>query len=134
MDKPNLRNFFRPIIIFFILINAVCLSCANWLDKKGIDHEVLIIANLILFCLTLVACFIHIRALNNNNPYAFVRSVTAASFLKLIVIAASIAIYFVVEKSYSIYAVATAMLLYIVYTIFEVKGAMRINRDKNAKN
>jgi len=134
MNKTDLRNFFRPIIIFFILVNAVCLSAGNWFDKKGIDHIVLMYGNLILFILTLVACLIHIRAHKNNNPYAFVRAVTLASFLKLIVIAISVVIYFTAAKTRSIYAIAIAMAVYIVYTIFEVRGAMRLNRERNAKN
>ena len=134
MNKTDLRNFFRPIIILFILITAVCLSFGNWLDGKGIDHIVLMYGNLILFLLTLIACIIHIRALKNNNPYAFVRAVTLASFLKLIVIAISVVIYFAAVKTRSIYAIALAMVFYIVYTIFEVKGAMRLNRERNAKN
>ena len=134
MNKTELSRFFRPVIIFFILINALCLSCANWLDNKNIDHIVLMYANLILFLLTLIACYIHIKAVNNNNPYAFVRSVTLASLIKLLVIVASIAIYFFTAEAKSVYAVITAMALYIVYTLFEVKGAMRINRDRNVKN
>lgn len=134
MNKTELRNFFRPVIIFFVLINAACLTGGKWLEEKGIDHAVLIYANLILFTLTIIACFIHIKALKNNNPYAFVRAITLASFLKLIVIAISVAIYFVTTATQNIYAVAIAMGFYIGYTIFEVKGAMRLNRDKNAKN
>ena len=134
MNKTELSRFFRPVIIFFILINTLCLSCANWLDNKNIDHIVLMYANLILFLLTLIACYIHIKAVNNNNPYAFVRGVTLASLMKLLVIVISVAIYFFTAETKSVYAVITAMLLYIVYTMFEVKGAMRINRNRNAKN
>ena len=134
MNRTELTRFFRPVIIFFILINALCLACADWLDKKNIDHIVLMYANAILFLLTLVACYIHIRAIKNNNPYAFVRGVTLASLMKLLVIVISVAIYFFSAETKSVYAVITAMALYIVYTVFEVKGAMRINRNRNAKN
>ena len=134
MNKTELGRFFRPVIIFFIVINALCLTCDDWLDKKGIDHIVLMYANLILFLLTLIACYIHIRAIKNNNPYAFVRGVTLASLMKLLVIVVSVAIYFFTAETKSVYAVITAMALYIVYTLFEVKGAMRINRKRNAKS
>lgn len=134
MDKHALRNFFRPIIIFFIAINALCISCGKWLDAKNIDHIVLMYANLILFILTLIACYIHVKALRNDNAYAFVRSVTLASFLKLIVIGAGVFIYFMNAENKSLYAIAAAMVFYIVYTIFEVKGAMKLNRERNAKN
>ena len=72
MDKAALRNFFRPVIIVFILINAVCICFGKWLDEKRINHAVLIYANLILFIITLIACYIHIKSLTNNNPHAFV--------------------------------------------------------------
>src|ERR1700750_2625878 len=103
MDKSSSKDLFRPIILFFIFINALCFACARWLDAKGIDHNVLMIGNLILFLLTVIACFIHIKALKNSNAYAFVRAVTLASFLKLIVIAISVVIYFTVAETKSIY-------------------------------
>lgn len=134
MNKSISKYFLRPTIIAFILVNALCLSCGAWLDKKGVDHYVLIYANLILFLLTAITSSMHVKAINNNNPYTFVRSVTIASFLKLIVIAVSAVLYFVYAEERSLYAVAAAMLLYIIYTIIEVKGAMRINRERNAKN
>ncbi len=134
MNKKDFRIFFRPVIIFFIAINAVCISCAKWLDDIKIDHTAVMLGNLILFFLTITACFIHIKALKNNNPYAFVRAVTLASFLKLAVIVLSVIIYFNVAYNPTIFAVITVMCLYIVYTIFEVKGAMNINRKRNAKN
>ena len=135
MDKHALRNFFRPVIIVFILINAVCICFGNWLDEKKINHAVLIYANLILFIITLIACYIHIRSLANNNPHAFVRGVTLASFIKLIAIAVSVLIYVVAAgKNRSVFAVAVAMGFYIIYSVLEVSGAMKINRKRNAKN
>jgi len=134
MNKTVSRNFLTPVIIFFVLVNSVCFSLSNWINAKGVDANVLIIGNLILFILTLVACFMHVRALKNNNAFAFVRAVTLASFLKLIIIAISVVIYFSVAKTKSVYAVAIVMAFYIVYTIFEVKGAMKINRERNAKD
>lgn len=134
MNKNALKHFFRPIILAFILINAVCIIFNKQLDAHGIDHIVLIYANLILFSITLITSFIHIRSSSSNNPHAFVRGVTLGSFIKLIAIAVSVFIYlFAAGPSRSIYAVATAMLFYIVYTILEVNGAMKLNKEKNAK-
>jgi len=132
MNKAEVSRFLRPVIIFFILINAVCFSTADWLDKKGIDHQVLMYANLILFILTLIACYIHIKSINSNNAYAFVRGVMLASIMKLLIIGAAVAVYGFTAETKSVYAIIAGMALYIVYTIFEVKGAMRINRNKNA--
>ena len=135
MNKKAIRNLFRPVVIVFILINAVCLVFGNWLDARNIDHTVLIYANILLFIITLIACLIHVRSLANNNPHAFVRGVTLASFMKLILIAVSVFIYLIAAgEDRSIYAVITAMGLYIIYTIFEVGGAMKLNREINVKN
>ena len=134
MNRKALKQFFRPIILVFILINAVCIIFSKQLDAHSIDHIVLIYANLILFTITLITSLIHIRSSLSNNPYAFVRGVTLSSFIKLIAIAVSVIIYLVAAgPSRSIYAVAAAMLFYIVYTIFEVNGAMKLNKKKNAK-
>ena len=135
MNKILIRDFFRPLVIFFIAANALCLFFAKWLDAKGIDHVILMYANLILFWLTLITSFIHINAINNKNPHAFVRGVTASSFIKLIVIGASVLLYLVTSgENRNIYAIIAAMLLYIVYTILEVAGAMRMNRKKNVES
>jgi hypothetical protein len=135
MNKTSIKEFLRPIIIFFILINALCFSAGRWLDAKNIDHIILIYANLILFFLALGTSFVHIKALRNNNPYAFVRGVTASAIIKLVVIAASVAVYLTrAGENRSIYALAAAMAIYIVYTIFEVNGAMRMNRKKNVQS
>jgi hypothetical protein len=135
MDKNALRNFFRPVIIVFILISALCICFGNWLDGKKINHAVLIYANLILFIITLIACYIHVRSLTNNNPHAFVRGVMLASFIKLIAIAVSVVIYLVVAgENRSVFAIVVAMGFYIIYSVLEVSGAMKINRKSNAKN
>ncbi len=135
MDRKALSRFFRPIIIVFIIINAVCLVFSKQLDAKGVDHIILIYANLILFIITLVTSFILIKSSFNSNPYAFVRGVTLSSFIKLIAIAVSVVIYLhAAGPSGSTYAVAVAMLFYIVYTILEVNGAMKLNKQQNAKN
>ena len=129
-----MRDLFRPLLICFIAANGLCLGFGKWLDANGIDHIVLMYANLVLFLLTLITSLIHIKAINNNNPYAFVRGVTVSAFIKLVVIAASVLVYLsVAGENRNIYAIAGAMVLYLVYTIFEVTGAMRMNRKKNVK-
>ena len=135
MNSILVREFLRPLIVFFIAANALCLVFGAWLDAKGIDHIVLMYANLILFLLTVITSVLHIKAINTNNPYAFVRGITVSAFIKLIVIGASVLLYLsTAGEKRNIYAIAAAMLLYIVYTILEVTGAMRMNRKKNVES
>ena len=107
----------------------------KWLDEKKIDHTVLIYGNLILFIITLIACYIYARSLATDNAHAFVRSVMMVSFIKLMAIAISVFIYLIAAgENRSVYAVVVAMLFYIIYTILEVGGAMKINRERNVKS
>src|ERR1044072_5407447 len=125
MIKAYSRNIFLPVIILFLVINGACLIFDNWLDQNKIDHTVLLYANLILFVLTLITCSIHLKSVSNNNPHAFVRGVTLASFIKLMIIAISVIIYLIVSaETKSIYAIIIAMIFYVAYTILEVKGAL----------
>lgn len=74
------------------------------------------------------------RALQNSNPNVFVRTVMATTFIKLMVIAFAVIIYFLVAKeNKSVYAVIASMALYILYTIIEIKGAFRLNKTSNAE-
>ncbi len=127
-------QFLRPMVIVFIIITAVCLVFSQQLEKYSINHEILLGANIILFLLMIITSLLHVKASRNPNPYAFVRSITLGVFLKLIVIAATVLIYF--YKSHTkinIYTIALAMVFYLVYTILEVAAAMRLNRKKNVE-
>ena len=44
----NKKSWF-PLLILFIILNCFFIAAKNWLLKKGIDHEVLIAGNLVLF-------------------------------------------------------------------------------------
>lgn len=135
MGKKAFSVFIKPVAVIFLLLSIGCFAFAGWLDAHGINHLVLFFANLLLALITLVACNIHYGSLKNSNPHAFVRGVTLASFMKLMVIAVSVFVYLLAAgENRSVYAVVVAMLFYIIYSIFEVKGAMKLNKERNAEN
>lgn len=130
MNKAAL-SFFKPVFILFAVVTILVLIFSGQLDRLNINHNVLLFANLLLLVLTFITGLMHIKASRNNNSYAFVRSITLSTFLKLIVIAASVIIYLNINKeNRSIYALAFAMFLYLIYTVIEVRGAMILNRRK----
>jgi hypothetical protein len=134
MNK-NAIQFFKPVIFLFIIVAILVFIFSNWLDAHEVNHSVLLVANVILLLLIFITGFLHIKAAENSNPHAFVRSITLSAFIKLIVIAVAIFIYLNssgVDKS--IYAVGAAMMLYVIYTVVEVRAAMRLNRKKNVES
>ena len=54
MNKP-VRKSFTPVIILFIVLNGFFIAGKNLLAKWGMDRDVVIIGNLILFVITLVS-------------------------------------------------------------------------------
>ena len=134
MNKSTIQ-FFKPIIGLFVVVTLLIFIFSNWLDKNDVNHSVLLYANFILLALVAVTGFLHIKASVNNNPHAFVRSITLSAFIKLIVIAIAVLVYFTTAgENTSVYAVGAAMMLYLIYTVLEVRGAMHLNRKKNAKS
>ncbi|HXL58675.1 MAG TPA: hypothetical protein VN958_20575, partial [Chitinophagaceae bacterium] len=70
------------------------------------------------------------RSLRNTNPNVFVRSVMAATFIKLIVIAGAVIAYLMAAgENKSIYGVIAGIGLYFVYTFIEVKNTSRLNKE-----
>lgn len=131
MVRRNSSKIFFPVVIFFILLNAIFIAGKNFFDDKGFDRDVLIIGNLLLFIITILSLFMGKRGLNNPNPHAFVRSVYGSIMIKLflciIVALIYIAIY---QKQLNKPALFTCMGLYLVYTFMEVSILMKMLKHK----
>ena len=78
MNKTTIQ-LFKPVVILFLVVTIVCLVFSKQFDNLNINHKVLLIANFILFVLVMITSALHIKALRNSNPYAFVRSITLGS-------------------------------------------------------
>ena len=134
MDNKAMNRAVVPLFVFFMLVNGFCTFFKSWLVEKNIDPIVLGFANLILFALSLAIFLMQRKALKNPNPNAFVRSVMAGTFIKLLVIGLTVTAYlFIAGENKSVYAVVAAMFLYIVYTVIEVRTASKLNK-KNGGN
>jgi hypothetical protein len=129
MHHRKSNNGIISLLIFFIIVNSFCFLFKDCLDAKKIDHLVLIGANCILFILSATVYYLHKRAAQNKNPYAFVRSVMAGTFIKIVVIAiAAVAYLKLSAENKSVYAIVAGIGLYFIYTFIEVKSAARLNK------
>src|SRR3954471_16283072 len=95
MDTRKRVNSIAPMLVFFLLVNSFCFLFKNWLDAKSVDHMVVIIANCILFILSIFIFLMHRRSAQNKNPHVFVRSVMAGTFIKFVVIGSAVTAYLV---------------------------------------
>lgn len=132
MDRLKLRNTFFPLIGIFVLVNILCLSFQAQLLQHQINPQVVQAGNGLLFLLAVISALMHYRALKTENPHAFVRSIMGATVLKLFSIAGVALVYIYVSgKDRSKYAILLCMGLYIIYSIVEVAGAFRLNKEKH---
>ena len=121
------KKLTRPLTILFILSTALFIVFRNRLDEKHIDSSIVIIANVLLYFVTMLNLYFQQRNLNNPNAGAVIRGVMAGTFLKLFVLAVAVMIYLVTAgETRSVNAVFVGMALYIVYTWLEVRISLRL--------
>lgn len=129
-----LRSKFRefvPIVLLFIVVNALAVSLrTRWLDWN-VSQDVLIYGNLFLFAVTFFSFLIAKRGLQNANPHAFVRSIYGSIMFKLFLcLIAAFAYIAVYKKGLNKPAFFACMALYLVYTFLEVSILTRMLRRR----
>src|SRR5690349_15643249 len=120
-----------PVIILFVVLNAFFIAAKNMLENWGVNQEVLIIGNAILFLITLISFSLAQRGLNSPNTHAFVRAVYGSVMIKLFLCLIAAFIYISTNKgNLNKPALFTCMGLYLVYTFMEVSALMKLLRGK----
>lgn len=130
MNKEN-RKAYLPIVLVFIIVNALILTSKTFLENNGIDREFLIWANLFLFIISIGGFLLQRKGLQSPNPQAFVRGVYASMIFKMFIVMTVVLIYALLFKSkINKPGLFTAMGLYIGYTVVEVTALMKVARKK----
>ncbi|RYF96012.1 MAG: hypothetical protein EOO00_03765 [Chitinophagaceae bacterium] len=127
----NMLKLARPMILFFILLNAMLITGKSFLVRKGIDQDVVIIGNLLLFTVTIVTYIISYRSLFAKNPNVFIRAMYGGFVIKFFVIAIAAFIYIMsAKKEVNKTALFICMGLYLLYTVMEVTALFRVLKSK----
>jgi hypothetical protein len=121
---------FAPVLLLFIILNAIFVAGRTWLERWGADQGVLIAGNLLLFMVTLFSFLLAIKGLADPNPNKFVRSVFSSILLKLFVCMIAAVVYIAINKAgLNKPALFTVMGLYLVYTFLEVSVLTKMLRN-----
>lgn len=130
MNKQAFRNFF-PAIIFFLVLNSAFLAMMKKLEAWGFNYSVLLMGNLIVFGISFLSYWMAVRGLTTKNPHAFFRWVYGSIMIKLFVLAGIAFVYIMVnKKELNKPGLFFCMGLYLIYTIIEVSGLMKVNKQK----
>ena len=112
---------FSPVILLFIILNALFLTGQNTLERWNVDHKVLIAGNILLFVITLISFLLAQRGLKSSNTHVFIRAVIGSIMIKLFVSVIAAFIYIsIFKKQINKPALFTCMGLYLIYTFLEV--------------
>lgn len=127
------KKIIVPLIAIFVIFSGLFTAFKTLLAKWGIDCNVLIIANLLFFLISLIAFFMQQKALNNSNPHVFIRSVMAGMLIKMFVCITAVIVYrLVAGNNVSKVSVFAAMFLYLLYLGVEVAVITKLNKQHNA--
>ena len=120
-----------PVIIVYFVLNVVLVFAKDRMKDWGVDGNIVAVGNTLIFVVTFLSFTLAQRGLNNQNPYAFVRSIYASVMLKLFVCIIAAFIYISIYKTkLNKPALFLCMGLYLVYTFLEVAGLTRLLKQK----
>ncbi len=121
-----------PLVILFIVLNGLFVGGSALFSRWGINRDILIIANIVLFLVSLVSFLIQKKGLTTKNPHAFVRSVMGSMLIRMSIAVAAFVFYLMMTgKDVDKGAVFICMFLYILYLVVEVALMMKLNRRSN---
>ena len=130
MTKRRVKSFL-PIVVIFVILNGFFIAGKTMLARWGVDQEVVIIGNLLLFVISIVSFLLGLRGLKNPNPHAFVRSVYTSMMLKLFICIIAAFIYISMYRdNINKPALFTCMGLYLLYTFVEVSILTKLLKGK----
>lgn len=129
-----LRSKFRefvPIVLLFIILNALALSFRSRFIAWNIDQDVVIAGNLFLFVITFFSFLIARKGLQAQNPHAFMRSINGSIMVKMFLTIIAAGIYIAIyKKELNKTGLFICMGLYLVYMFLEVSILTRMLRQK----
>ena len=126
------RKALSPLLIMFFVINVFLIVFRDFVEKKGFSVDVLLWGNILLCAISVVSFLLLYKGMNAETTAGFLRSVYGSFMIKFFIVAAAIFIYLYINKEdFNKPAVFASMFLYLVYTFVEVKGLLKLSKDKS---
>ncbi|HVG13837.1 MAG TPA: hypothetical protein VM935_02715 [Chitinophagaceae bacterium] len=127
----NKRPAFLPILLLFIIMNALFITGKSFLQRIGADQEVLLYGNLFIGLISLVSFLISQKGIRNPNAHGFIRGMYGGIMLKLFACIILAFVYIAsVGKQVNKPALFICMGLYLVYSFVEVSLLTKLLKVK----
>jgi len=131
-QQSTFGKLLMPFFALFTVVNIVFIFWADKWDAFKINHIVIVFGNSLLFLLTMLSLWLHLKAIKHKNPNVLFRSVLMSTFIKIIIMGIGVLLYvsYIPKENRSRLAVIAVMVLYLLYSMIEVKTILK----KNKKN
>lgn len=127
----NHQKLYWPVVGLFVALSSLYSLAQNWLKQYGLSYPVLMGGNLILFVVTIVSLYFHVKGFLHKNIQVFFRSVYGALMIKMLFCAAAVIIYALMAKpNINKPALYVSMALYFVYSFIEVRMIFRLMKQQ----
>jgi hypothetical protein len=129
----NARHIFiLQLTLLYAAFSLLLLGGHTFLSKRGIDREVLVIANSIIYIMSGFSFWLQQKAFQDKNPNVFVRTVMVSMMIRMIICVIAVILYkFYSAGAFSTNAVLISLFLYFIYLAVEVSAIMKLNKNKN---
>jgi len=134
MKNKVFGRAFLPIFVVFLVFCLLFISAPSLLHGWNTDSKVLLGGNEVLFFVTAISYWLHIKSLRNPNPHVFVRMVYGSLLVKMLVCLVAVLFYARLTMAVNRNAIIGCFILYIVYTFLEVRILTQLTKKlpKNA--
>jgi amino acid transporter len=124
----------RPVLFFFIFLNALIVVFSRKLTAIGFNIDILIIGNIIVFLMTITSLLILRRGLRASSTPGFLRAVYGSFMIKFVLVLVTVFTYGYVNKgNLNKPSLFTMMFLYLIYTFIEIRAVLKLSKHgKNA--
>jgi heme/copper-type cytochrome/quinol oxidase subunit 3 len=129
----NARQIFLfQLTLLYAAFSLLLLGGHAFLLKRGIDREVLLISNTVIYVMSIIAFLLQQKAMQDKNPQVFIRAVMATMMIRMLVCVVAVVLYkFFSGDAFSSTAVFISLFFYLIYLAVEVAAIMKLNKNKN---
>jgi hypothetical protein len=116
------------ILVLFSIVNAFTLLFRDWLTAHGIDADVVLSANLLLFVLTLAGYFMYSKAVTTKKGNVMMLNVYGSFMLKFFAVAIAMLVYIFMAKQLNRPGLYIGMALYFLYSFIAIRNVLSLRK------
>jgi small-conductance mechanosensitive channel len=129
MPQPVQKKWL-PLLLLFCVITVLFLPAGFWAGFH-VNNVVVLVANLLLFVISLLTTFMHTSAAQKTASNALTTSIMGSMLLKMFVFAIAVLVYSMMAKSQrNVPGIFVGMFLYLLYLVLEVRIALGFTKKQ----